>query len=341
MHVTIFDKLRPFSHVPGTSYVLPGTNLVFTLYPTVIQWHELSEPKNIMQLQLNITGPVKDFTSQLDLEKGFIQVWGRANEGYFKYRICSHQGSFALTKLKEPATGLNITGDHNEEGEPQTPIRQERLHLGVSKKQDWEMTHRRRDLKELLPFWYALSQQVPASHCEESPSLYTNCKELIAKKATEQIGSAFESLYMSAFSGVFVPRFHDDDYHGFTLPPFAASSPMAIISAGGQLIRSLFTTIDRETLHILPALPVEFHSGRFIQVKAGDYGEMDIEWTKKSLRRLVFRCEKEGDLQFVFQKHLCRYRLRDINDRKGEVIACGSPFHFCAGKTYLFDNFQK
>lgn len=339
MQLTIFDKFRPFSHAPGASYLLPGTTFVFTLYPALIKWHDLAVPEQNGEIPLRVTGPVKEFTSQLDLEKGVLHAWGQAQEGYYKYRITPESESFAIAALKGNA--LPFEGIAEEAKKPQ-PLTLERLHLGISKKQEWEQVHRRCDLKELLPFWYALSQQFPLTPCDDTaPSLYTTSKKLIEQNEIEAIGASLEVLYRAAFGGVLVPRLQDEGYQGFSLPPFIAASPLAILPAVGRLIRSLFIKEEPPFIHILPHLPVEFHSGRFIGLNMRNLGEIDIEWTKKTIRRLVFRCKQETELQFVFQKHLHRFCRRDLENGKKLRVACGTPMRFTAGNTYLLDNFEK
>lgn len=338
MQLTIFDKFRPFSHAAGASYLLPGTTLAFTIYPTRIEWRNLATSGSDNHLVLKATGPVHGFTSQLDLEKGVIYVWGLATEGYYKYRIQPREGNFVIVPIK----GRVLEGEFVEEGvefQPTLPI--EQLHLGISKKQEWELVHRRCDVAELLPFWYALAQQIPASNCDCTPSLYAVCKKLIAEREITAISAAFKSLYLAAFGGVLIPRLNDEDYQGFTLPPFEAASPTAILTSGGELIRSLLFTATPPLVQVLPSLPVEFHSGRAIRLKIAHLGEVDLEWTKKLIRRLVFRCAKETNLQFIFQKELRRFRLREVGSRQDQIISCGTSLDFKAGRVYLLDNFQK
>ncbi|MEM1282071.1 MAG: hypothetical protein AAGG81_00815 [Chlamydiota bacterium] len=337
MLLKIFEKHRPFSHRPGTRYVLPGTSLVFTLFPTLIRWHDLSSAKNSGELKLQVTGPVEGFTSQLDLERGFITVWGHAKEGYYKYRIQPDGQHFSVTTFKN----LTLEGEYKESGQSIQPPEIERLHLGVSKKQDWELIQQRCDLKELIPIWYAMSQYAPICACDEIASLYQQCNILIEHREIEKIGDGMRSLFKAGFSGVFVPRLQDDDHNGFTLPPFVSSCPIGLLSASRQMIRKLFVQLEENRVHILPALPVDFHCGKFIQIRLGEYGELDIEWTKKTIRRLIFRCKKDTELQFLFQNHLKRFRSRAVGSNKSRKFNCGETLEFLSDKTYLFDNFQK
>lgn len=341
MHLTIFDRYRPFSHKPGTAYLLPGTSLVFRVFPTVICVEDLHDEQLSQQLKLAITGPIREFTSQIDLESSTLDVWGHAIEGYFKYRISSVNGSFQLTILKEPTTGLKIEGDTSFGDRKKKPISLEKLYLGVSKKQEWSQVSQRCDIREILPFWYSLHQTVQTHECSNAPSLFAKLKQAIESHSTEAVGGVLQSIYKTAFNGVFVPSFFDYSHLGYPLPSFEASSPLAIISHGGRLIRSLFVANEGSSVDILPILPVEFHSGRLINIKLPPFGELDIEWTKKTVRRVIFRCSENAELTFKFQTHLKSYRLRKLEKHNGVRLGCGEPYAFSSGLTYEFDNFQK
>ena len=73
MHIEISQRLRPFTHRPGMASILPGTGERVVVYPTMVGGQYLP-----------ISGPVKGFTHQLDLEKGCLSVYGHAKEGFFR-----------------------------------------------------------------------------------------------------------------------------------------------------------------------------------------------------------------------------------------------------------------
>ena len=85
MEISIAEKLRPFSHEPGTSCLIPGTTLVMRVYPSCIQVFDLenSPPKLVWETFLDVIGPVRDFTVQQDLEKMRVLVWGASSKWFF------------------------------------------------------------------------------------------------------------------------------------------------------------------------------------------------------------------------------------------------------------------
>ncbi len=125
--ITIANRLRPFSHTPGTQCLIPGTTKVLTAYPTRIEIDGEAQ-------ELEVTGPVEKFLVQQDLEKGCVTVEGHAASGFFRHVI---------------------------QGEPIPHL--ERLSLGCHKKQDWDLVTRRCDLIEIAPFWFQLAQWTPGS----------------------------------------------------------------------------------------------------------------------------------------------------------------------------------
>ena len=63
IRISIAERFKPFSHTPGTKYILPYSTLTVQVFPTLIRVEEREIP-------LELTGPVVDFTAQIDLEKG-------------------------------------------------------------------------------------------------------------------------------------------------------------------------------------------------------------------------------------------------------------------------------
>ena len=133
-------------------------------------------------MEFSLTGPVEEFTVQQDLEKGNVAIWGRAREGFFRYRISPACDCFgvvvSMEKLPETcqvtAKGLVMVGkrdiraggtyDFVEIASDEITQRHilviEKLSLGSHKAQDWEHICRRRRFSEILPLWHRLGEMV-------------------------------------------------------------------------------------------------------------------------------------------------------------------------------------
>jgi len=347
MRITIADRLRPFSHEPGIGCVLPLTSLRFQIFPAFIKIFDLSAscPQSIEQIKVDIEGPVRDFTVQQSLEECTIKVWGHSKHGFYRYLIQSTESGkrFFIRTEKQPLDNPII---HSNEGE--SPILRpsiENLSFGISKSQDCNLVHRRQSLQEILPFWFRLGQLVPQStpHYEGTAALLKPIEEAIADKNYQELTESLLSLYLTGFEGMFCPRLLDDQYQGVNTPlvKMNSASPLVLLTEGAKLIRKMLVDHSEHQVSILPCLLPELHCGRMTGIALGPLGTLDLEWSKKTIRRMIFRCQKDGEVRFNFAKDSKRYRLRKGEERKGQIQECGLPVCFYAGADYLFDNFEK
>lgn len=337
--IQITERLRPFSHQPGTYCILPGSSLRFQIFPALLRVYDLSitYPKLLGEIPVPVKGPVQEFTVQLDLERGWILVWGKAEDEFFRYKIQGHEASIYVDVQK------GLSSWHPQEFFNRIPHTfkplnkaRERLSLGNHKSQDWEMVSRRADLVEILPLLFALGQHVPDEFHfadEGTASLLLECQK--ASKLT--VYQAFLNFFKAGFEGVISPRLTDEQHQGFSLKTSSSPqlSPLVLLSKGAKTIRSLFVHIHAKEITILPKLPPQFHCGRFLDIQCEDLGVLDIEWTKKALRRLFFKATKTEVLHFHFPHEITDFRLN------GKRHLVGNPIEVTSGEVYIFDRFQK
>ncbi len=351
MQITIAERLRPFSHNPGTYCLLPRTSLRFQIFPALIRVHDFShaEPKLMVEIALSIRGPVRDFTVQLDLEKGIIKVWGDSKAGFFRYLIAKSDDKalFAIKVEKHPIEWESAQPIQVLKEFQAVPLLAERLSLGSHKAQDWELVRRRRDLKEIFPIWYRLGQLVPDG-LKRSPEgtamLLEECRRGIVLGSSEEVLRPFLELFLAGFEGILSPRLQDDEHQGFLLNPVLPKSeatPLLLLKEGFHLIRSLFFSVNGDVIDILPLLPPEFHCGRLLHLACGDHGHLDMEWTKKAIRRMVFHATADCKLRFYFGNQLKRFRLRESEQDRGHFLATNSYLSFKQGQEYILDRFEK
>lgn len=378
MHITIAERLQPFSHTPGIYFILPGTNLRFQIFPALLRIDDLSgkEPAPVTDISIGIEGPVHDFTAMQDLERGELKIWGHSSKGYFRYRITPianpspKSAPFAITIEKQPtereiswtcSQGFQITlledltkqtllfSQHPEKSQSSTSVtsqQKERLSLGNHKTQEWDKIRQRSDMSEVFPLWFRLGQLTPSLHSSSSvgtADLLNPCRDAIDLRSIEKILPAFNNLFLAGFDIGLSPRLNDEQHHGFQLPPISDQdniSPMHLLTEGAALIRLLFLRSDEAKIHILPALPPEFHCGRFLQAQMAE-GTLDIEWTKKTVRRMIITATAEAELLFSFQRDIKQFRLRQKESERGSIMPCNTPIKVSPGNTYLFDCFQK
>ncbi|NGX43628.1 MAG: hypothetical protein K940chlam7_01926 [Chlamydiae bacterium] len=367
MRISIAERLKPFSHNPGSYCLLPGSALRLQIFPTLICIHDLSEVESplICEISFPLHGPVKDFTLQQDLEKGCVRIWGCYKEGFVRYSIfpveekvcaifidkCPEGGipfSCLVRPAKEKETIVIRDGSASVEDASRAFFQvQERLSLGSHKAQDWDLVGRRSDLREIFPVWLRLGQLVPQQQsCKRLGSvvLLNHCEELIASRTREEIFQSFLNLFHAGFEGILSPRLIDTQHQGLGVPKLEngqQGSPLVLLSEGAALIRTLFLDVKGKEIKVLPSLPPEFHCGRYINIDCEGIGTLDLEWSKKTIRRMIFRASSDKKITFSFQKQIKKFRLRESLKDRGTYLELGGGIEVRSGGVYCFDNFRK
>ena len=349
MRIVIGQRYKPFSHIPGEAFVLPGSAFGFQIYPTLIKVYDLTlaRPLLISELALDITGPALDFTIQQDLERGEIKVWGRYKEGYLRYLISpiNNGKEFALTLEKGPPK-FTLNSNFFEKSNVYQTKEMNRLSLGSHRAQDWELIKRKGDLVDILPLWSKLGNwipQTPFEGWEGTLILLKKCKEAIESKEKTILYNLFLDLFRAAFQGGLYPCLEDLCFQGYGITPpsreFTGSS-LFLLSEGAKAIQNLFISIQSREIVFLELLPPQFHCGRFVGIDCEHLGTLSMEWSKKTIRRLIFHSTNESEVFFRFQHGLKRFRLRTNNKDRGRFIDVGTPLKLECNVLYFLDNFQ-
>jgi hypothetical protein len=285
----------------------------------LITGEELSYP-------LNLVGPVFDFTVELDLEKGCVHVFGTGAKGYERYTISIEEPSLRIVSRK----GKQRTLLPSKTLSPALSKSCERLSLGSHKTLDWELVKRRRNLTEIFPVWFQLGQMVP--HVE-APKVGT--AGLLKEVDKREVVPHFLKLFMAGFRGILSPRLNDELHQGILISSESVDAcPLILLAEGAKLIRALFFQEEKEGWALLPNLPPEFHAGRFLNLRSSVGDEIDLEWSKKLLRRVTIRAAQTCTIALRFQKALKSYRVQ------GKRHPVDTPLQLEAGKTLHLDRFE-
>lgn len=322
MPINIGERLRPFSHQPGTVFPVPFTDQGVALYPTAIR----VEPSGEL-IHLDVEGPIDDFTGVLDLERGEVRIFGKGKSSPFCYWICADGDNIFCSKAK-PVVKT-----------PPLPI--ERLSLGMSKKLDVDLLKRRNLLSELLPIWFRLGQMVPSGLIPEGDSLFQDLKDGMLEESRPDLLAHFQALLAAGFIGCFYPQTIDRNFLGYGKSPLPQGTPPhLLLSQGYALIRSLVLKVSEPVCYFLPRISSLFHSGRVLGLNL-PFGSVDLEWTHYRLRRLQFTCRESGSWHFQFPKEFQTCRL--TIDRSIEKYACTSErvLDLVVGSQYFFDRFEQ
>lgn len=321
MRIKIASRLQPFSHTKGITCPIPGSCEYVQIFPTRLHYRE-------QEIKLPILGPLKNFTVTLDLERGCVTVFGSSVNGFKRYHLFLLNGEFQIDFEKAPS-----------------PLpTQERLSLGSHLAQDWDRATRTGDLKALFPAWLRLAQMTP--EVESFPSYLLNQIEK-SKQDKTQVVEAFERFFQAHFTGILHPRLHDTEHQGLIPDEEHLEthlSPLFLLKRSGMLIRSLFIEEREEMANgvaLLPCLPPEFHAGRYVDsvLKNGD--QLDIEWSKKLLRRVIWRPTEDREVVLHLQKAIHSFRVRTSVQDRGYFLEVSQPLQLQAGKVLYLDRFQK
>lgn len=353
MHILIAERLKPFLHRLKGSVILPGSPFFVEIYPALILVYSLAknERELVSKIETSIIGPVNKFTVQLNLEKGHCQVFGEGKTGYFRYRLSSSLSGSELYLDVEKDSGspllfTQVSGDLSLRigKNPIEILSAERLSLGNHKAQDFLLIKKRQDLKEIFPIWLKAGGFYPPMKPlknEGTLALLEEVENAIKNRNINDLLSPFKTLFSAAFDGLLVPSLMDLTHQGLKLPKvLTPQSPLVLLSYGAKLIRSLFLHFEKNTLTILPALPKEFHSGRFLHLELPGVGTLDLEWSKKTVRRLILFATNSCSFDLKLSKDIKRFRLGSDNS-PSEWVKALTLIKVEKGKTYFFDRFEK
>ena len=307
--IEIKEKITPYSHQSGVECLVPLSDWVVQVYPALLKVGGLEFP-------LAVTGPEKEFTVQMDLEKDCVWVWGISKEGHFRLKLTASEYGLSLMVDRSPKGGISIGGKLLErkesillaKGGQFSPKKAcERFSLGNWKAQDWDLVRRRADFSEIAPLLFLLGQKLPKSES----TLLTHT----------------EHFFLAALSGICAPKPQDAIHQG--LSPFTGE-PISLIQSAYQTIRSYL--IDGES--ILPKLPNNWDAGKVIGLQT-KFGTVDLEWTKGHIRRMVLVSSDSGSIALSFTKEISSCRCN------GKHLENGSSLPIEVNKKYLFERFQK
>lgn len=349
MDIKIAQRDRPFSHQPGTKVLLPGSGLILQVYPARL----VIDTVGVFDWE--IVGPVEEFTVLLDLERGCVVVWGRARNGFFRYRVHSCGAGVACYAERLPEPGIHYKGiaeglwlrggyiyTHPQARELYLPPSSERLSFGCTKKPEWELIEQRNSLEEQFPLIVRLAQQQPTVPRAKGGIMHIVEELQSALTQHDKIAfqHKFQTLLQIIYQGLLVPTQADVRYQGLALPAVEIDSPHSLIQESARLIRESLIHLQGNTLAILPLLPPQLHCGRYLNVRCGSLALVDLEWTKKFPRRLIITALTTTRIHLKFPRDVQSYRLRHADCPQIPYnVSINEPFSLQEGCVYWLDRF--
>ncbi|MES2344801.1 MAG: hypothetical protein V4494_02530, partial [Chlamydiota bacterium] len=146
------------------------------------------------------------------------------------------------------------------------------------------------------------------------------------------------------FYDMLVPRVTDTLFQGLVKGHADPQFPVhALLKESARLIRALFFQENEGILTLFPCLPTEFHSGRYLNLKTSSGDEIDLEWSKKMLQKVIIRPQSIRTFQLDVPKGIKSYRVRTSFQDKGCTKTVNEPFHLnvLTHPFLILDRFQK
>ncbi|MBM3207224.1 MAG: hypothetical protein FJZ57_01270 [Chlamydiae bacterium] len=357
MRILVQHPYRPFSHVAGSSCVIPYTSWKLTAYPTRVRLEDLFD-QEVIDVRFSFEGPVQEFTVQQNLEKGVVQLFGMSRKGYFRIVFELKSSGIYLSFEKLPEGEVKITKGSESfviqekdqvllSGKSKYDVSSlaEKLFLGSTKEQDWAMMRRRCDLAEIFPLWMKVGQMIPRSIAKNDLSgvfaLLASCKQMVDTRQKNGLIPGFKNLFLAGFHSMLSPRLFDDEYQGIVIEESLGACPLELLSQGSDLIRSMFFQESSDSYSFLPCLPSEFACGRFVHIKAQSGDSIDFIWSKKMMRTVVLRSASSRSVFIEFPSEVKRFRLRKNLTDRGVVIDAGTAVMLEKDQVIFIDKFEK
>ncbi len=333
MHIDIALRFKPFSHLPGTTCLIPGTQWRVQIFPTFARL--ISPSGKEVRHAFSHQGPLEDFTVVQDLEKNEVRMFGKCAGKYIRYILRSQEGTISLFEDKKDPLLLVKTPVF-----AQNPNK-ERLSMGIHKKQDWEGMRRRLDMAEILPIWFSLGKRTPcdAQNPAGSAKLLEECQSLLSNR--HLLETRFRHLFLAGFSGLFDPRIHDPEHQGILSdqPVEDLHGSLQLLSGGAKLIRAMFFSQEQNTWLLLPCLLPSFHAGRFVDIETQEKDLLSLEWSKGLLRRVIIHPSSDHSVVIDWPKELRHCRMRANEQMR--PFQRGETLELKKGQPIFLDCFQK
>lgn len=344
MFIKIAKKHILFSSRPKACYLVPKTSYLVTCYPTRLVFEDLGlEGKNI-EFVWKHTGKISQFLTTLDLEKGFIEIAWRDDSGYYKIHVsCQDQkllarlkkGSLHCITHKCDTEDIFILAKDIQEKKIDTL---EKLSLGMHKALKYESLFLREDLKEILPLLYTQAQCVTDSHIDGNCAILKFLREVQKAPIDKKLDKLLD-VYKAGFSAL-IPKLTDDFYQGYyKQDDVQGLSSLVLLNRLKDLIRGMFFEQKENVLSVLQQMLFPF--GRMKNIHCKDLGFLDIEWSKKQIKKAIFYSKNKGTIRLSLHPSIKSFRIRKSRSDIGQAYVPMQEIFINPDEMILFDRFQK
>jgi hypothetical protein len=148
-------------------------------------------------------------------------------------------------------------------------------------------------------------------------------------------------FFYAGFVGILSPRVNDP-YHLGLVPELKNAEnlcPIGYLHEGARQIEALFFREEENALFFLPKPPKELHAGRCTSLITSCGDQIDFEWSKKELKKVILHCKKSRRVFLMLSPRLKSYRLRKGRFDPGELRWASDPVQLEENTILFFDRF--
>lgn len=307
--IKIKEDYRYFTHLIGKESVIPLSKVVAKVFPTRLEIGEVV-------VDLNLTGPIKGFTHLLNMEKGRVEVFGKAKEGYYHVFLLAKEGKIVLRLHRGSSLSLVIDGKELtlEKGQEQTLLEAktmpmpdfiEKISFGCSKKALLE-----NDIQRLTKLYY-FSQMIPKADALEMPL------------------EDMESL----ISDLFVPSTSDRFFRGI-ITEHDIQDKFSVFASLYAKIKTDLVVEEENTLSVLRNSDAFNIAGRGVSLVTENF-HVDVLWRKGRVLKVAITSAKDLSKKITFPGAVKKFRVRKHTNEKGKWHLADKPL-FCKKNETLF-----
>lgn len=343
MTIAIHQRLKPFSHEKKQRVLIPGSSTLLTLFPCKIIGEDFLNKSTHFVLDLKISDFYKEFTTEVDFDKNQARVFGECKEGFIELKIFKENKALyiQLERFKQESLTVFLNGQEHilklkhplklvEEAFESKSVN-EKIYLGISKKQDVSRINKESSMKEFLPFLFCLGSKLELP-LPIPQSGVLNLVDELKIGSQPQRALILEKILKGFYSDFFIPSLQDDFHQGLQNLNDTRHSALYLNLKMAVWIKSFLAAHKNSDLFILHDLPRELIAGKACALSFS-FGKVHLEWTKGFIRQMVLDIQVPCDLNIQFTREVKKFRVR----KKGKKIPLATSFE---PGIYHFDQFQ-
>lgn len=317
MTISIQHRLKPFCHLPGYEYLIPGSTCLYKVYPCRVEIKDLCNPSQILTIELPFHEFYKAFTCEVDYERKSLRVFGRSKDGFIEYRILK-RGCDLFFKLERYSSSctLVINGASREflikeevfllKESIEARSSHAHLFLGSTKKQELDVINKSKDPAQMLPYIFSLGDHLKDLGPSKSLDVLDQVESLKTLHELEK-NQLLERLLKCNFSSGLIPHLQDTLYMGLGNKP-GLGCDLDLLKALSLWLKTSLISCDDHNLTLLKGLPRDFVAGKATHLEF-KYGLIHLEWTKGFVRRVILDIKKSASLKLQFGHKVKSFRI--------------------------------